>query len=780
MKKNTILALFLLAFTIAPLTASTGWYWDYIILNVNDSVNNYYRIGNKPKVYTQFDKTDLGIVDSLKIAGCDMRYWSDTKDRTSGSFFYKIMSEDGNTEIIPPVETIWNQTEIGGIDYQGTKKMSIDLLSGLDYNTTYQLYVWAKSSGTDYGDSWLHKVAQETDSVIIFTKHDSLNNKWNGIISSDWNDARNWTANVVPSANASLVFDKTSIRPCQLDQNRIVKHIVNCSAYPIITNGNKLTITGNLYLTNGAKIDASSANSTIEFAGNAGQIIPNGAFLNNNVYDLTINNSNNVKLIGTLNLLNTITTTSGKLDVTTYSPAIAYSGVTGQSIESDIFLNNTVHDLIIDNAVGVSLSADFTVNHLLTINSGKILTIPTEKQLNVVGTITNNAGVDGLVIKSSPTGEVPNGTLLFHNVVGAPVQATVEMYSKAFRSTNYKWQFFGIPLRSMLVSPTFDGSYVRQMFENENPAHWYQLNNASSLMSFIGYEITQVSPRTVYFQGELENSDFNSGKLSYTSTATYSGQHLIGNPYTAAINIDKIVLGSSNSDIIENTIFMYNTGSYDDWINNTPTNGTLPGQYTAIPLFNAGAGGLPSQIPSMQAFLIIVNSDNEAATITIPYSAAATMAKNTDIQRAPSANKAGSAGKVYTIIDVKGSRYADKMWIFSEPTCTHGFDNGWDGTKTIGSSLAPQLFSMEKDGNYQVNTVDDINETEIGFQAGEDKQYTLTFTHSNLKQRYNAVYLIDLLENKTIDITQSGSTYSFVTHSTSTPVKRFKIVTSIK
>ena len=91
MKKNILLSILLLAFCTAPLTASKGWYWDYVILNVNNSSNNYYWFGGNPKVYTQFDKTNLGTVTNLEIAGCDMRYWSSSKDRTGGSFFYKIM-----------------------------------------------------------------------------------------------------------------------------------------------------------------------------------------------------------------------------------------------------------------------------------------------------------------------------------------------------------------------------------------------------------------------------------------------------------------------------------------------------------------------------------------------------------------------------------------------------------------------------------------------------------------------------------------------------------------
>jgi len=117
------------------------------------------------------------------------------------------------------------------------------------------------------------------------------------------------------------------------------------------------------------------------------------------------------------------------------------------------------------------------------------------------------------------------------------------------------------------------------------------------------------------------------------------------------------------------------------------------------------------------------------------------------------------------------------MWLFSHSGCSGNFDNGWDGTKIMGSALTPQIFAIEPDGNYQVNTVDDLNNTGLGFQAGQEKEYTLTFTHQNLRNKYLAMYLYDISENKTVDITESGTNYSFTAESTPTYQKRFIVAT---
>ncbi len=125
-----------------------------------------------------------------------------------------------------------------------------------------------------------------------------------------------------------------------------------------------------------------------------------------------------------------------------------------------------------------------------------------------------------------------------------------------------------------------------------------------------------------------------------------------------------------------------------------------------------------------------------------------------------------------------GSRFSDRTWIYSSDACTRNFDNGWDGRKLFGTSATPQLFAMEADGYYQINAVDEINNTELGFRKGEDSNYTLRFSHVNLQKRYSALYLIDLDYNYTVDITEDGSEYSFTAEPTSSIVKRFKIVTS--
>jgi hypothetical protein len=130
------------------------------------------------------------------------------------------------------------------------------------------------------------------------------------------------------------------------------------------------------------------------------------------------------------------------------------------------------------------------------------------------------------------------------------------------------------------------------------------------------------------------------------------------------------------------------------------------------------------------------------------------------------------------MIDLIATHSSDRTWIFSDTNCTSKFDNGFDGPKMLSSALNSQLFSMGEDGDYQINGVNDINNTYLGFQAGQDTDFKMVFRHQNLASKYTGLYLVDLVANKTIDITADGTEYTFTSESTATPSKRFKIITN--
>ena len=447
-----------------------------------------------------------------------------------------------------------------------------------------------------------------------------------------------------------------------------------------------------------------------------------------------------------------------------WSDGIPYPG------DDITFSTTATNNLVLDN--------NYTVGNFKN-QSGVQLIIAPATSFTVTGTVTTSVGNNNqILIQSAPN--QPNGSFIFPQSTTA--YATVQMYSKAKKAIVapplidgvqdwYSWQYFGVPITPYVVAdPTFAGSYLQEQYELGDYDHkWGELNNSSQLKPFQGYAITQDSPTTIYFSGQLVNSN-KVYALPYTSTANFPGQSLLANPYTAAIDIKQLVFGT-NTDT-QQTVYLYNTGSYGEWYGNAGSSGNSNGQYLAIPKNNAGTGSLPAEIPSMSGFM--VNSIANPGSITINYSA---VIKNVNPQRAPAANKAASSDKTYIEIALNGEHTSDRMWLIDQPGTTHGFDNGWDGYKYSGALGTPMLFAMEETGNYQVSTSDNLNNTYLGFQAGVDVEDTLTFTHANIALKYDGLYLVDLVENKVVDISTSGTQYAFKAESTPTPVKRFKIVT---
>jgi len=449
------------------------------------------------------------------------------------------------------------------------------------------------------------------------------------------------------------------------------------------------------------------------------------------------------------------------------SPSNWQAGILPPSGADLSFVASPVNNLVLD--------VNRTIGNLL-INGNSQLVIQPATCLTVNGSITtlNN---DQIYIQSSPT--LANGSLISPNATN--VKATVEMYSKAYctnpgTKTGYTWQYFGIPVTSVIASPTFDGSYVRLYNEAITVPNgkWTSLTNSSQLSSFIGYEITQTNPTIIIFKGVLETGS-KTIPLTNTTGAYDPGQNILSNPYTAAIDITK--LASAFGPNTEATIYIYNTGSFGQWstnngegTNNSTSN--IAGQYIAIPQSAAGTGSIPYDIPSMSGFL--VKATTAAGSFSMNYN---TVMSNINPLRAPVQLKQ-STDKVYMEISLKGEHYSDRMWLINQPGTTRGFDNGWDGYKMTGDVGTPQLFAMEESGNYQISTSDDMNNTYLGFQAGIDTQDTLTFNNENIETKYKSIYLFDLVENRIIDITKSGTQYMFMTESTPGPVKRFQIVAS--
>jgi hypothetical protein len=125
-------------------------------------------------------------------------------------------------------------------------------------------------------------------------------------------------------------------------------------------------------------------------------------------------------------------------------------------------------------------------------------------------------------------------------------------------------------------------------------------------------------------------------------------------------------------------------------------------------------------------------------------------------------NKSTSASPFPSLVmDVIGEKSADRVWIFAKEGTTHGFENGWDGSKMLENDIV-QLYVAGSDKSLlQVATVPSMNNVNLGFEADADGKYTFEFMASE-HLRNVQIFLYDKLDGSKHLVT-NGSTYSFET-----------------
>lgn len=404
------------------------------------------------------------------------------------------------------------------------------------------------------------------------------------------------------------------------------------------------------------------------------------------------------------------------------------------------------------NNFGVAAINDLHVDTLRTagnfINESEKALIILPNQLFTVNESASVNAPERIVIKTSHS--IAAGSLIFSKPAqNLGVRATVEMFNKSVKrpagTYRYTWQYFGIPLQSLDPFSMFNAEgkpFVRRWVENTpNYDKWEYPKTAMS--PFLGYEMTYEDTATYRFKGTLVTED-KSVVLTRTPGVSYSGVHVLANPYTAALPIDKIAMDGD----VERTVYIYNTGSRDEWLkmNGIVARGFQPGQYIAVPQHLAGQKGLPAQIPSMQGFL--VQAWAAGASVGFNYKE---VIQNNSLLRSAGATSENrpddNAVYPYIVIDVEGENSADRAWIFEAPGTTRTFNNGWDGYKLVTPDVLQLYVSGQQGQKFQVSSSSELVGNEIGFANAKNEVYKLRFEMSAEAQAQR-LFLLDLKTGK--------------------------------
>jgi hypothetical protein len=115
---------------------------------------------------------------------------------------------------------------------------------------------------------------------------------------------------------------------------------------------------------------------------------------------------------------------------------------------------------------------------------------------------------------------------------------------------------------------------------------------------------------------------------------------------------------------------------------------------------------------------------------------------------------------------------ADRMYIIQESTTTRDYDNGYDAPNQLAEGIA-NIYTNEPFGKMEISCTNNIDSIYIGFQAGIDSLYTLSY-RSIISP---AIYLKDLSNDSTFLLVEGGQ-YQFAAQPLSTDDMRFQVLLS--
>ena len=338
------------------------------------------------------------------------------------------------------------------------------------------------------------------------------------------------------------------------------------------------------------------------------------------------------------------------------------------------------------------------------------------------------------------------------------------------------WQYIGAPgAETQMQVVNTSTLYLR----SEEKGWVRQWDSNASLTPFAGYAFTQKDQPSIDFTPRLV-TDNQTITLTYTDGGM-KGDNLWANSYMAPIDIKK--LGKEDfSGAVDQIVYLYNCGSWNEWNKDQSAIQTaeeLPGRYYAIPVGSARALDATydqTVIPPMQGVYMVANNAG-GGSLTLNYEKHVWNCKSNEMNRALRIAGKRTAEEDYlsSILRIRlqinsQNSGADRMYLIQDSTCTANYDNGFDAPKQMTDGLL-NLYTNEACGKMEISATDNIDGIYLGFAAGEDEVYTMTFTSLIGED----LYLYDV-EQDTLISMANGEIYEFAAVAKSTNDMRFQIL----
>ncbi len=358
----------------------------------------------------------------------------------------------------------------------------------------------------------------------------------------------------------------------------------------------------------------------------------------------------------------------------------------------------------------------------LTINSGGQLDMGQGYQLNVNGNLVNNAGPNGLILRSN---YLETATIIENN----GVEATVE---RSFAGNDLDWHLISPPVSNAL-SGVFNDMYLQSFNETTN-TYSEIIPSSVPLNAMQGYAVYSdlANMNTVSYTGNL-----NTGTLNRNLTANMAnGWNLVGNPYPSALDWNAVIPGLSG---INSSIYYLDAAS-GNWLT-----------------WNGTTGSGSRYAPPGQGFFV---SATTAATLSFDNSM-----RTHDVFWM--FYKEGVSDLL--VVKAEGNGFEDKTYVHFNNGATEGFDGQFDAYKIFSefNPQLPQVFTKAGGDKLSINELPETNSMVLGFKAGVPGLYSIGLEEAS---GFSTVVLEDTKTGLTMDLLSSPYNFS---HSVDGNAERF-------
>lgn len=354
-----------------------------------------------------------------------------------------------------------------------------------------------------------------------------------------------------------------------------------------------------------------------------------------------------------------------------------------------------------------------------------------------------------LKIETSADGQ---GALILNNDAG-DTKATVEYFSLGRKDGGaYQFQYFASPMGYLEINPAFAGAGIYTYAWNEAVADgWERRAYYTDVLGFEGLAITTKRDynSTYTLKGELASTADVDIPLTYTDAGA-GGQNLIGNSWTAPINIASLVEAFDDDDNVVKTVNIYNSG------NDEYPGLDAAGTWTEVPISVAEWPewtGL-KVIPAMQAFRIDVTSETK---LTMNYEKMVRETESSSLNeplKAPSRRSNANGASLMRIRLESGLAHTD-LFLIEGGQFSEAFDNGYEAKFIAGEDNTVQFYAMNSEEKMAVLATDALEGTPVGFVPGKGTAYTISFSGDGMG------YYLNDVKTQTSTLISEENTYSF-------------------